>query len=842
MLQDRKARLGVVARFLRALGYPFFLIIVLVIFLSQQATHAFTKTTSALRPQKPHASLHSMLRDLLLRLYLLWIRLRAAALALSKLASKLRRRVHIPAAYQILRLLGHNSLSVFFAFTRSLPSPHIPTLRIGKPAWFRLPTLPEMPRFNWSRLRVPRVGPMASFLFAFAGLIIGGSVVFYVTIWRDLPHPSELVTQPRAMTTKIYDRNQRLLYKVFQDENRSLVTLEELPDYVVQATLAIEDAEFYTHAGFSVRGIMRAIRSNASSNSLQGGSTITQQLVKNVLLSPERTYTRKLKELVLALQVESFFTKDEILNMYLNQVGYGGTAYGIEEAAQYYFDKSAWELSLPEAALLAGLPQAPTTYSPFGARPELALERQVQVLNRMRDEGYISESLAEKAAAVKLSFASPKSDIEAPHFVMFVRDQLAQTYGEDTVNQGGLEVVTSLDRDIQALAETAINEELDRLASLNVTNAAAMVTDPATGDVLAMVGSRDYFDSDHDGQVNVALRQRQPGSSIKPVTYALALEHGDSAGTLLVDQPVTYAIAGSQPYSPKNYDGRFHGTVTIRQALANSYNIPAVITLHKHGVDPMIDLAESMGITTWRDRSRFGLALTLGGGEVTLYDMMSVYGTFANYGYHVPLRPLITIHDFTGSTMEDFDCETTRGTLASFPQARAHTNTTCPGEQVLSPASAYIISDILSDNRARTPSFGANSVLNIPGQQVAVKTGTTNSLRDNWTLGYTGDYVVGVWVGNNDNTPMSRVASGITGASPIWSTIMTALMSHTGYAHQFDAPDDLISVDYCPLTNTLSCRACPNPTKEVFARGHEPTSRCTNEQVARLLQPTPAQN
>ncbi len=659
--------------------------------------------------------------------------------------------------------------------------------------------------------------------------LVGTALLFWLFILKDLPQPQDLLRRNQPVTTKIYDRNGQVLYKIYKNQNRSIITLRDLPNQMIQATLAIEDAQFYQHPGFSIKGIMRALTKNATSDSVQGGSTITQQLVKNTLLTREKTVTRKLKEFVLSLEVEYFFTKDEILTMYFNEVGYGGTAYGIEEAAQQYFGKSVRAVTLAEAALLAGLPQSPTVYSPFGAQPELAVVRQHAVLKRMEELKMITAEEAEAAKTQILTFAQPKTDIVAPHFVMFVKDLLVQKYGETLVNSGGLEVTTTLDSRIQQLAETAVKQELTRLENLHVTNAAALVIRPTTGEVLAMVGSQNYFDTEHDGQVNVTIRPRQPGSSIKPLTYALALQNRlITPSTLIDDAPVVYRTPGSPAYAPQNYDGRFHGKVTVRQALANSYNVPAVKTLSQVGVSNLVTFAQKMGISTWNDPGRFGLSLTLGGGEVKMMDLAEAYAVFANSGTRIPLSPLSQVSDFSRTLHDMFACPINVTTKM------------CEGEKVIDTAVAYAISDILSDNQARSAAFGNHSVLVIPNQQVAVKTGTTNDLRDNWTFGYTTDYLVATWVGNNDNTPMSRVASGITGASPIWQTIMKGLLADQS-SHAFIPPADMIRLMICPLTQTLTCQECPNPRQEYFVYGTQPMNRCDAQSVEQALtSPSPA--
>lgn len=719
------------------------------------------------------------------------------------------------------------------SYRLKLPKFRVPKFKIDLPKpKFKRPVLNFEPRVKLPR---PGIRPVRFLVAAILVLSVaaGSGVAFYRAVMEDLPHPRDLVNRQQAVTTKIYDRNHQLLYKVYKNENRSIIQLDDLPDYVVKATLAIEDREFYQHPGFSVRGIARAFTRNLTEDRLQGGSTITQQLVKNALLTSERTFSRKIKELILSVMVENYFTKDEILTMYLNEVGYGGPAYGIEEAAQLYFAKPAKKLTVGEAALLAGLPGAPTTFSPFGVNPERAKQRQGEVLRRMAEDGHLTEEQVLAALNDPLEYARPTTDILAPHFVMYVRDILVERYGEELVNQGGLEVITTLDMRVQKLAEEAIRSELERLTKLNVSNAAVIVTDPNTGEILAMVGSKDYFDTENDGQVNVTLRPRQPGSSIKPVNYAMALSRGLTPATLIVDAPVTYQIAGSSPYSPQNYDGRYHGIVTLRAALANSYNIPAVKTLNRFGVEQMVEMGRMMGVTTWEDSSRFGLALTLGGGEVTLADMAVVYGTFANGGNRVALNPLVEVSDYLQVRKDDFRCSKQASQLAAAKEVQASEG--CGGTPALSEAVAFLITDILADNTSRAPAFGLHSVLNIPGQQVAVKTGTTNSLRDNWTIGYTKDYVVAVWVGNNDNTPMSRVASGITGASPIWNQIMRVLLTNQEQSHRFEVPEGVVQRSICTTTGTLTCNGCPRTVNEFFIAGSEPQRACMPEFFA----PTP---
>lgn len=642
--------------------------------------------------------------------------------------------------------------------------------------------------------------------------VLSISYGMYLFVFKDLPSPQDLVRREQIVTTRILDRNDELLFRVYEDENRTLVSLEEIPTHTIQATIAIEDQDFYQHRGFSVRGITRAAIANAQGKPVQGGSTITQQLVKNRLLSPERTIRRKVRELLLSVLVEGTYTKDQILEMYLNQVAYGGATYGIEEAAQTYFGKPVNQLSLAESAMLAGLPAAPSAYNPFGPAPELAYARQREVLRRMVEEEFITQELATIAEQEQLAFRNNVIDIQAPHFVMYVRKLLAEQYGEDLVSQGGLEVRTTLDLPLQNEAQNIVSEEVAALERLRVSNGAALVTNPQTGEILAMVGSKNYFDFKNDGQVNVTLRPRQPGSSIKPLTYAIAMERGKNPYSIINDSPITYDIPGSRPYSPRNYDGTFHGRVTLREALASSYNIPAVKLLAEVGVTTMIDTAEAIGISTWKDRSRFGLSLTLGGGEVLMTELSQIYGTFANDGYTEPLNPILEIKDSAGTVLYRNEC--------------ALNGINCVKERNIDPRVAYQITDILSDNRARTPAFGPQSVLNIPDQQVAVKTGTTNNLRDNWTIGYTSDILVAVWVGNNDNTSMSYVASGITGASPIWNNIIRLTLDEEN-PHTFDVPEGLVKVEICERTGTLTCAGCPRTVEAYYVPGTEPTQQCS---------------
>ena len=684
-----------------------------------------------------------------------------------------------------------------------------------RPQWHRWLTAPFEP-FYLSFRYFP-----IHFVIAFllSGIVFAGTYYTHELIFKDLPEVTELTTKEPAVSSQILDRNGTVLYKVYQDENRTPVSLEKISPYLLNATIAIEDKDFYQHHGFSVAGIGRAAFAfiQQKGEVTQGGSTLTQQLVKNRLLSNERTFQRKIKELILSVLVEGVYEKDEILTMYLNQVAYGGSTYGIQAAAERYFGKSAQDLTLAESTLLAGLPAAPSVYTPFGAYPELARERQKEVIRRMVDDGYITQAEADEAAATELSFKADNTDILAPHFVMYVRGLLAEQYGEEALATQGLQVRTTLDLPLHNSSQKIVTDEVDSLRRLNITNGAALVTNPKTGEVLSMVGSTNYFDFAHDGQVNIPLRSRQPGSSIKPLTYAMAMEKGYSTTTRIDDSPITYKVASSPPYSPKNYDGKYHGQVTVKESLGSSYNIPAVKTLEYVGVDAFISKAEKMGISTWKDRKRFGLSLTLGGGEVKMVDLVVAYSSFANEGISTPLNPILEVKNYKGEVLYRNSC--------------VLDGTGCPGKKSLDGRVAYLISRILSDNTARIPAFGPQSALVIPGQEVAVKTGTTNNMRDNWTVGYTSDRLVSVWVGNNNNTPMSYVASGVTGASPIWNKIIRSVLDSNS-PHRFAVPDGLLRMSSCTTGNT-NCSGCKQVATEYYIPGTEPHSPCGYTQTTR---------
>jgi len=638
-------------------------------------------------------------------------------------------------------------------------------------------------------------------------IILSLSLFLYFYIFKDLPSPTRLSKDIFPVSTKIFDRHNQLLYEIYTEKNRAPIKLADLPSQVKQATIAIEDKDFYQHHGLVWHSIGRAAYKIIFKKQLQGGSTITQQLIKNAVLeNPQRTIRRKLKEVILAYTVELIYSKDQILQMYFNHIPYGGTAYGIEQAGQYYFDKQAQNLNLAEAALLAGLPAAPTRYSPFGAHPGLAKQRQKTVLKRMVQDGYITQEQADQAVKQKLNYAQQKTNIKAPHFVLYVKDLLVEKYGQKKVEQGGLRVKTSLDLDIQEYAQATVSAQVSKLKKAQVSNGAALITKPKTGEILAMVGSADYFNTDIDGNVNVTLRPRQPGSSIKPINYAVGLIKGYNLSTVFIDMPTCFSVPGQESYCPRNYDNSFHGPVQMRFALGNSYNIPAVKMLAANSLESMIATASAMGISTWQDPSQYGLALTLGGGEVKMIDMATAFGVFANQGRKVDLNPILEVKDYHGNILEKAD-------LLNSPPA---------GKKIIPAEVAYLISHVLLDNNARSAAFGSHSQLVIPGHAVSVKTGTTNYLRDNWTIGYTPSFLTAVWVGNNDNTPMHPyLISGVSGAAPIWNQIMSHILKNQPDEYP-KKPNTVIGKHVCSLSGLLPGESGCQTRFEYFIKGQLP--------------------
>ena len=586
-------------------------------------------------------------------------------------------------------------------------------------------------------------------------LFLLGTIVFLgMFAWysRDLPDPGTLILREVPQSTKIYDKTgEHLLYEISGDEKRTLVTLDEIPDFIPQATITAEDRKFYEHGGFDLKGIIRAVLVNVSTLNPtgQGASTITQQLVKNSILTNEKTISRKVKELVLSIALERRYEKDEILQMYLNEIPYGSTNYGIESAAQAYFSKPASDLTLAEGATLAGLPKAPTTYL---NNPERLLERRNWILNDMKELGYIGEEALQEALLEETSITPSASGINAPHFVFWVKELLVEEYGERAVEQGGLRVITSLDFDKQQIAEEAVVSNVAaRGETYGYNNTGLVSIDPKTGHVIAMVGSADYFDEEIDGAVNTTLRPLQPGSSFKPIMYTAGFEAGYTPNTILWDVNTTFP-SSSGPYNPRNFDFKERGPITVRKALQGSLNIPAVKMLYLIGVENGLSFAERLGYTTLTDRSRFGLAVVLGGAEVKPLEHTAAYATFAAEGIYREPVAILKVEDSNGEVLQEWE-ET-------------------EGEKVLEINHARMITDVLSDDNARAYIFGTGSNLTLPGRPAAAKTGTTNDAKDGWTVGYTPQLATAVWAGNTDGSVMSSNSGGYTVASPVWREYM----------------------------------------------------------------------
>ena len=614
------------------------------------------------------------------------------------------------------------------------------------------------------------------------GLILILAVFVYFA--KDLPDPRKIDERSIAESTKIFDRTgQVLLYDIHGEEKRTVIPLAEMPQFIKDATLAAEDANFYHHFGLDFQGILRAAFYNLLGRKIsQGGSTITQQFIKKTLLTSERTFTRKIKEAVLALEMERRYSKDQILEFYLNQIPYGSNAYGVEAAAQTFFGKRAKDLTLAESALLASLSKAPSRLSPFGSHPEELKERQQYILDRLVNLNYISKEQAQAAKEEKIKFSASPHGIKAPHFVMYVKEYLEEKYGQDILEKGGLKVITTLDWDLQPMAEQLVLETAqNNWKKYRAYNAALTAIDPKTGQILVMVGSRNYFDIEHDGNVNVTIRDRQPGSSFKPFAYVTALKKGYTPQTVIFDLKTefnpncpadgsgTKDQFGLNCYHPENYDDKLRGPVTMKEALAQSLNIPSVKVLYLAGIKDTIKTAKTMGITTLNDPNRYGLALVLGGGEVKLLDQVAAYSVFAHEGIKQEKTAILKIENQKGKILEEFK-----------PKP----------EKVLEPRLARQISDILSDNQARAPVFGPNSPLFLPERPVAAKTGTTQEYRDAWALGYTPSLAFGVWVGNNDNSAMVRAGAGVAAAGPLWQNFIRKVYEIKSKTDQEEKPNE----------------------------------------------------
>ncbi|TSC92260.1 MAG: 1A family penicillin-binding protein, partial [Candidatus Berkelbacteria bacterium Licking1014_85] len=637
---------------------------------------------------------------------------------------------------------------------------------------------------------------------------VAGYVALGVFIWgilmfawysKDLPTPNKIKNRKIEQATQLYDRNGKMIFAIAGDEKRIILKDEEIPKIVKDATVAIEDQNFYHHIGLDFKGIARALISDVARQSYsQGGSTITQQLVKNALLTSKKSLSRKIKEAILSVELEVLYSKDRILSMYLNEIPYGSTSYGIEAASQSYFGKKTSELTLAEAAVLAAIPQAPTYYSPYGAHVENLLKRKDKVINNMVKLGYISENQAEEAKKVEIKFLPKKDSINAPHFVFYVQEYLEDKYGKDLVNGGGLKVTTTLDLDVQAKAQSAIDEGSKKLDKYGATNAALVSIKPGTGEVLTMVGSRDYFNDSIKGQVNVATSARQPGSSFKPIVYATAFKDNYNPAFTLFDLKTDFGN-----YAPDNYTGQTSGPVTMRHALANSLNIPAVKTLSLAGLNKSLETAHDLGITTLNDPDRYGLALVLGGGEVKPIEMANAFAVFGNSGNYAPINPILKVESASGEILEEFKSDEVKT------------------RQVLDPQIAFQISDILSDNNARTAIFGSRNNLAFYDRPVAVKTGTTQEFHDAWTVGFTPQISTAVWVGNSDNTKMKNGADGSVLAAPIWHKFMEDYLK-TLPVEKFTIPDGVSQVEVDKLSNKLPSDFSPERIKDWFASWQAP--------------------
>lgn len=589
------------------------------------------------------------------------------------------------------------------------------------------------------------------------GILCAAGLLFVIGVFayfaKDLPEPGKVNTRAINESTKIYDRTGTiLLYDIHGEEKRTLIPHEEIPLVIKQATISLEDRNFYHHPGFDVKGVINAIFSNVLHiGGGRGGSTITQQFVKNSILTDERSLSRKVKELILAIEIELRFSKDEILGMYLNEIPYGSNAYGIEAAAQTFFNKNAKDLTLDEATILASLPQAPSRYSPYGSYTDRLKVRQEYALDQMVDLGYVSPEAAQSAKEVLVfeKLAKNAENIKAPHFVMYVRDYLEEEFGNEYLEKEGLTIITTLDWEKQQIAEKIVQEKaLENNDKYNAENAALVAIDPKNGDILTMVGSRNYFDEEIDGQVNVAIRDRQPGSSFKPYAYLHAFEKGYTPETLLFDVETKFSTNEEEDYAPQNYDGTFNGPLKMKEALAMSLNIPAVKTLYLANPEEVITFAKELGITSLNDPKRYGLSLVLGGGEVKLLDHTAAFSVFANEGVKHEKRAILNITDKNGERV--FESETTEG------------------ERIVDEKYIAMLSHILSTNSYRVPTFGENNPLRFDNRPVAAKTGTTNENRDAWTMGYTPDIAIGVWSGNNDNSSMNSSGVGANASGPIF--------------------------------------------------------------------------
>lgn len=634
---------------------------------------------------------------------------------------------------------------------------------------FRQPKITKIGRHGrWSFKKFLLSGFLWKTIAILALLAVLTMVTAFIWISRDLPNPNQLQDRQVAQSTKIYDRTgENILYDIHGEEQRTLVELKDIPNNVKWATIAVEDKTFYRHKGISLWGILRGVVWQAiRGKSVQGGSTLTQQFVKNAILTPERSIKRKIKEWILSYKIEKKFSKDQILQMYLNEIPYGSTAYGVEAASRRYFGKSVKEITLAEAAILAALPQAPSRFSPYSGHREDLIDRQKLVLKLMVEQGYITEEEAKTAKEQELKFAPPTANITAPHFVMYVKELLTKKYGEKVVEKGGLKIYTTLDLYKQQKGEEAIKNWWEKnldpknasTTTFGATNAALLAIDPKTGQILAMVGSRNYFNNAIDGQFNVTTSKRQPGSSLKPLVYAALFTKGYTPDTILYDVVTNFSDDEKKPYEPKNFNLKEYGPIQVKKALGGSLNTTAVKATYLAGLDNIIDLAKKFGYTTLEDKERFGLSLALGGAEVKMIEHANAYAVFAREGKYHPLTTILKVEDRNGKILEEWKPEET---------------------QVLDENIARMINDVLSDNSNRAYIFGDVNNLMLPKRPVAAKTGTTNDYHDAWTMGYTPSLVTGVWVGNSDNKAMRKGASAANAAGPIWNEFMKTVLGDT---------------------------------------------------------------
>ncbi len=668
-------------------------------------------------------------------------------------------------------------------------------------------------RFKFGKFNLKKTFTWLFRIFALGVLFTAVLFLYYA---KDLPDPNKLLDRNVPESTKIFARDNSLLYEIHGEYKRTQVNLDQISPDLKNATVAVEDKDFFKHGGISLTGIARAIMVDILTGSKsQGGSTITQQFVKKAILTDDKSWDRKIRELILAVLIDSRFSKDEILKLYLNEIPYGRNAYGIEAASLSYFNKSAKNLSLAESAYLAGMPQAPTYYNPFGPNREALDNRKNTILSVMRQQGYINEEQEKQAKETKVEFAELSNGIKAPHFVLWVQDYLANKYGEKTLEEGGLKVYTTLDPKLQDIAEKVVKDDIEKESKkYNINNAALVAIDPKTGQILAMVGSKDYFGkSEPEGckpgktclfepNVNVALSQRQPGSSFKPYVYGTAFkkDFGYSPASLLVDVVTNFGTYAGKSYIPQNYSGESYGPISMRKAMAGSLNVPAVKTLDLVGVQNATQTAHDLGITS--PLADCGLSLVLGGCEVRLLDHVAAFSVIANEGVKNEKTPILKIQDKDGKTLEEFK---------SNPQT------------VLDPQAAYELISIMTDNSARAYIFGANSPLTLPDRPIAAKTGTTQNWHDGWTLGFTPSLAAGVWAGNNDGTLLKKGADGVFVAAPIWHDFMAAALAGTP-AEAFAEPAGIQRVIVDDISGKLPTDATPATKTEVFADYSVPTT------------------